>query len=66
MRRPTVGDQCPLAFWFANVGLALVLTRQREAASLQTLNEADLPVGDVTIEVLFSSLNHKDGLAVRE
>ena len=33
-------------------------------ASLVELTDADLPAGDVTVEVLWSSLNYKDGLAV--
>ena len=33
-------------------------------ATLQELTDADLPDGDVTIAVAYSSLNYKDGLAV--
>lgn len=33
-------------------------------AEVRTLSRADLPEGDVLIEVLYSSLNYKDGLAV--
>ena len=33
-------------------------------ATLQELTDADLPAGDVTIAVAYSSLNYKDGLAV--
>ena len=33
-------------------------------ATLQELTEADLPEGDVTVAVAYSSLNYKDGLAV--
>lgn len=33
-------------------------------AELQQLTEADLPEGDVTVDVEYSSLNFKDGLAV--
>ncbi len=33
-------------------------------ASLQELTDADLPDGDVTVAVAWSSLNYKDGLAV--
>lgn len=33
-------------------------------ASLRELTDADLPEGDVTIAVAYSSLNYKDGLAV--
>jgi acrylyl-CoA reductase (NADPH) len=33
-------------------------------ASLEELTESDLPAGDVTVDVAWSSLNYKDGLAV--
>lgn len=33
-------------------------------ATLQDLDEAHLPEGDVTVDVAYSSLNYKDGLAV--
>jgi len=33
-------------------------------AQFQDLSDADLPEGDVTVDVAFSSLNYKDGLAV--
>ena len=33
-------------------------------ATVQDLSDADLPEGDVTVAVQFSSLNYKDGLAV--
>src|SRR2546421_8585499 len=33
-------------------------------ASIQQLDHAALPPGDVTVRVLYSSLNYKDGLAV--
>lgn len=36
----------------------------RIAASVETLGEADLPPGDVTIRVQFSSVNFKDALAL--
>lgn len=36
----------------------------RIAASIETLSPADLPPGDVTIRVLYSSVNYKDALAV--
>jgi acrylyl-CoA reductase (NADPH) len=36
----------------------------RTAARLQELSDDDLPEGDVTVDVSFSSLNYKDGLAV--
>ncbi|XVQ15783.1 MDR family oxidoreductase [Spirillospora sp. CA-255316] len=32
--------------------------------ALTTLDEADLPDGDVTVEVAYSTLNYKDGLAI--
>jgi acrylyl-CoA reductase (NADPH) len=34
------------------------------AASVETLKESDLPPGDVTIRVLYSSVNYKDALAL--
>ncbi len=46
---------------------ALVLERDDEGATqaqIRTLSEADLPEGDVLIEVAYSSLNYKDGLAI--
>lgn len=36
----------------------------RITASVETLTEADLPPGDVTIRVLYSSVNFKDALAL--
>src|SRR3954447_15141421 len=33
-------------------------------ATLQELTDDDLPAGDVTVDVRYSSLNYKDGLAV--
>ncbi len=45
---------------------ALVLD-QRDgvlAAEIRTLSDADLPVGDLTIDVSYSSLNYKDGLSI--
>lgn len=36
----------------------------RITASVETLNASDLPPGDVTIRVLFSSVNYKDALAL--
>ena len=35
-----------------------------QKASVQQLDEAQLPEGDVTIDVAFSTLNYKDGLAI--
>ena len=36
----------------------------RIAASVENLKESDLPPGDVTIRVLYSSVNYKDALAL--
>jgi acrylyl-CoA reductase (NADPH) len=36
----------------------------RITASVETLSQSDLPPGDVTIRVLFSSVNYKDALAL--
>src|SRR6201995_1308429 len=36
----------------------------RITASVETLNPSDLPPGDVTIRVLYSSVNYKDALAL--
>ena len=33
-------------------------------ASLQQISEAQLPEGDVTVKVAYSTLNFKDGLAI--
>jgi len=45
---------------------ALVLDQEGNAvhASIQELSRDDLPAGDVTVAVAYSSLNYKDGLAV--
>ncbi|MGY0398602.1 MAG: alcohol dehydrogenase catalytic domain-containing protein, partial [Ostreibacterium sp.] len=45
---------------------ALVLTQAngQTLATIQTLDEAQLPDGDVTVSVEYSSLNYKDGLAI--
>lgn len=45
---------------------ALLLTQNDDGlhAALETVDEADLPDGDVLIDVTYSSLNYKDGLAV--
>jgi acrylyl-CoA reductase (NADPH) len=42
---------------------ALVATGEG-AATFQDLDDADLPEGDVTVDVAYSSLNYKDGMAV--
>jgi acrylyl-CoA reductase (NADPH) len=45
---------------------AIVATEMdnKSAARLQQVSDDDLPEGDVTVDVSFSSLNYKDGLAV--
>jgi len=45
---------------------ALVLNQEnnRTVAAIRELTEADLPPGEVTVAVEYSSLNYKDGLAV--
>ncbi len=45
---------------------AIVVEKQDEdfAVSLKELNESDLPAGEVTIRVEWSSINYKDGLAL--
>lgn len=45
---------------------ALVLNQEDRVthASVQTIDESQLPEGDVTIQVDYSSLNYKDGLAI--
>ncbi|OYW58454.1 MAG: oxidoreductase [Azorhizobium sp. 32-67-21] len=45
-----------------------ILARKGEAGTtiaLETLTEADLPQADVTVDVAYSSLNYKDGLALK-
>ena len=44
--------------------LLLTLSDSGLDASVQTVSESDLPDGDVLIDVAYSSLNYKDGLAV--
>jgi acrylyl-CoA reductase (NADPH) len=41
-----------------------VVAREAGPASLIDLDESELPDGDVTVDVSYSSLNYKDGLAV--
>jgi acrylyl-CoA reductase (NADPH) len=41
-----------------------VVAREAGPASLVDLDESDFPEGDVTVDVSYSSLNYKDGLAV--
>jgi acrylyl-CoA reductase (NADPH) len=43
---------------------AIVAANADSKATLQQLTDDDLPDGDVTIDVAYSSLNYKDGLAV--
>lgn len=40
------------------------LVAREEAVAFETLTDADLPAGGVTIDVAYSSLNYKDALAV--
>src|SRR5690606_4595319 len=46
---------------------ALVLRKQDDAvtAAVEDMDESQLPEGDVTIEVEYSTLNYKDGLIIR-
>jgi len=37
---------------------------ERQQAALQTLDDSQLPAGDVTVRVSHSTLNYKDGLAI--
>jgi acrylyl-CoA reductase (NADPH) len=41
-----------------------IVATESNGTSLQQLSETDLPEGDVTVAVQYSSLNYKDGLAV--
>jgi len=41
-----------------------LVAREAAPAQFETLTDADLPDGDVTVDVRYSSLNYKDGLAV--
>jgi acrylyl-CoA reductase (NADPH) len=41
-----------------------LVAHEQGPAGFQQLSDADLPDGDVTVDVRFSSLNYKDGLAV--
>ncbi|WP_029554956.1 MDR family oxidoreductase [Xanthobacter sp. 91] len=36
-----------------------------QAIAIETITEADLPAGDVTVDVEYSSFNYKDGLALK-
>src|SRR5713101_4121834 len=42
----------------------VVVTEPSTPATIRELSDADLPDGDVTIDISYSSLNYKDGLAV--
>src|SRR5919107_5306796 len=48
----------PMSAWNA------IVVEESGGGSLRRLGEADLPEGDVTVAVTWSSLNFKDGLAV--
>ena len=41
-----------------------IVATENAPASLQDVPESSLPEGDVTVDVSWSSLNYKDGLAV--
>jgi putative YhdH/YhfP family quinone oxidoreductase len=43
---------------------AIVVADADSQAKLQQISDDDLPEGDVTVDVAYSSLNYKDGLAV--
>lgn len=45
---------------------ALVLEQDgnQTSSQIQQLDESNLPVGNITIDVEYSSLNYKDGLAI--
>ena len=45
---------------------AILIEKDAEAyrARLTDLDEAQLPEGDVTVRVAYSTLNYKDGLAI--
>src|ERR1700759_1532257 len=46
---------------------ALVLTQgadRKGSGGIETLDEAKLPAGDVTVDVEYSTLNYKDGLVL--
>lgn len=45
-------------------GLLIDKMDGQQAAAVQQLNEADLPAGDVTVRVAWSTLNYKDALAI--
>ncbi len=39
-------------------------SRGDQQVSLKSVDEAQLPEGDVTVDVAYSTLNYKDGLAI--
>ena len=43
---------------------ALIVRAADAAPSIETLTDADLPAGDVLVDVRYSTLNYKDGLAL--
>ncbi len=43
---------------------ALVIRAADAAPAIETLTDADLPAGDVLVDVRYSTLNYKDGLAL--
>ena len=46
---------------------AIVIDRDEEknqSVAIKTLNQSDLMEGDVTIQVAYSTVNYKDGLAI--
>lgn len=43
---------------------AILIEQDPYRASLQDIDEAQLPAGDVTVRVAYSTLNYKDGLAI--
>jgi acrylyl-CoA reductase (NADPH) len=45
-------------------GLVINKTDGVQTAAIQDINESDLPEGDVTVRVAYSTLNYKDGLAL--
>lgn len=45
-------------------GILINKTEEQYSAQVQSIDEAQLPAGDVTIDVAYSTLNYKDGLAI--
>lgn len=43
---------------------AILIERDPYRASLASLDEAQLPAGEVTVRVAYSTLNYKDALAI--